>query len=61
MRPCERYNEVVFVFRRTTRLCVWNSLMRDDHSGVLIGAGWKRCSDRAERVLANDVSTRIDR
>ncbi len=35
-------------------------LRRDDHSGVLIGAGGERRSDWATRVLANDVSTRID-
>ncbi len=34
---------------------------RDDHSGVLIGAGGERRSDWPEHVLANDVSTRIDR
>ncbi len=36
-------------------------LRRDDHSGVLIGAGGRRRSDWSPRVLANDVSTRIDR
>ncbi len=36
-------------------------LRRDDHSGVLIGAGGTRHSDWAARGLANDVSTRIDR
>ncbi len=36
-------------------------LSRDDHSGVLIGAGWVRRSDWPARVLANDISTRIDR
>ncbi len=36
-------------------------LRRDDHSGVLIGAGGMRRSDWPVRVLANDVSTRIDR
>ncbi len=36
-------------------------LRRDDHSGVLIGAGGTRRSDWSARVLANDVSTRIDR
>ncbi len=34
---------------------------RDDHSGVLIGDGGRRRSDWPVRVLANDVSTRIDR
>ncbi len=61
MQPSERYYEVAFVFRRGTRLCVVNSVTRDDYSGVLIGAGWKRRSDRPKRVLANDVSTIIDR
>ncbi len=37
------------------------SLRRDDHSGVLIGAGGTRRSDWAARVFANDVSIRIDR
>ncbi len=36
-------------------------LRRDDHSGVLIGAGGTRRSDWPERVLANDGNTRIDR
>ncbi len=36
-------------------------LRRDDHSGVLIGAGGTRRSDWPARVLATDVSTRIDR
>ncbi len=36
-------------------------LRRDYHSGVLIGAGGGRRSDWSARVLANDVSTRIDR
>ncbi len=36
-------------------------LRRDDHSGVLIGVGETRRSDWPARVLANDVSTRIDR
>ncbi len=36
-------------------------LRRDDHSGVLIGAGGMRISDWPVRVLANDVSMRIDR
>ncbi len=40
------------------RLC---PLRRDDHSGILIGAGGTRRSDWPARVLANDVSTRIDR
>ncbi len=46
----ERYFEVAFKFRRVT--C---------HSGVLIGAGGTRCSDWPARVLAYDVSTRINR
>ncbi len=36
-------------------------LRRDDHSDVLIGAGGAQRSDRPARVLANDVSTKIDR
>ncbi len=36
-------------------------LWRDDHSGVLIGEGMTRRSDCPARVLANGVSTRIDR
>ncbi len=36
-------------------------LKRDDHSGVLIGAGGERRSDWPAHVLAIDVSTRIDR
>ncbi len=39
------------------RIRLW-PLRRDDHSGVLIGAGEMRRSDRPARVLANDVSTR---
>ncbi len=42
------------------RIRLW-PLRRDDHSGVLIGAGGMWCSDWPARVLANDVSTRIDR
>ncbi len=34
---------------------------RDDHSGVLIGAGGTRRSDWGARVQANDLSTIIDR
>ncbi len=36
-------------------------LRRVDHSGVLNGAVGTRRYDWAARVLANDVSTRIDR
>ncbi len=36
-------------------------LRRDDHPGVLIGTGETRRSDWPARVLANDVSTRINR
>ncbi len=36
-------------------------LRRDDHAGVLIGAGGMRIYDWPARVLADDVSTRIDR
>ncbi len=35
-------------------------LRRDDHSGALIGAGGTQRSDWPARVLANDVSMRID-
>ncbi len=42
------------------RIHLW-SLRRDDHSGVLIGAGGTRRSDWPACALANDVSTRIDR
>ncbi len=42
------------------RIRLWQ-LRRDDHSGILIGAGGERRSDWAAHVLANDVSTRIDR
>ncbi len=42
------------------RIRLW-PLRRDDHSGVPIGAGGERCSDWPANVLANDVSTRIDR
>ncbi len=52
------------MFRRATRPCVrirlW-PLTRDYHSGVLIDAGGRWRSDWSVRVLANDVSTRIDR
>ncbi len=42
------------------RIRIW-PLRRDDHSGILIGAGGTRRSDWPTLVLANDVSTRIDR
>ncbi len=42
------------------RIRFW-PLRCDYHSGVLIGAGGRRRSDWSVRVLANDVSTRIDR
>ncbi len=42
------------------RIHLW-PLRRDDHSGVLIGAGGERRSDWPVRVLANDLNTRIDR
>ncbi len=41
------------------RIRLW-PLRRDDHSGVLIGAGGTGRSDWPARVLANDVSMRID-
>ncbi len=40
-------------------ICLW-PLRRDYRSGVLIGTGGERRSDWPARVLANDVSTRID-
>ncbi len=36
-------------------------LGRDYHSGILIGAGGRRRPDWPARVLANDVSRKIDR
>ncbi len=42
------------------RIRIW-PFRRDDHSGVLIGAGGRQCSDWPARMLANDVSTGIDR
>ncbi len=48
IQASERYSEVVL-------------LRHDDHSGVLIGAVGERRPDWPARVLANDVSTRIDR
>ncbi len=42
------------------RIRLW-PLRRDYHPGILIGAGGRRRSDWPARVLANDVSTRIDR
>ncbi len=41
------------------RIRLW-PLRRDDYSGVLIGAGGTRRSDWPARVLANDVSKKID-
>ncbi len=38
-----------------------NRIRRDDHSGVLVGAGGEQRSYRPAQVLPNDVSTRIDR
>ncbi len=52
------------MFKRATgcvnKIRLW-PLRRDDHSGVLLGAGGMRRSDWPARVLADDVSTRIDR
>ncbi len=42
------------------RIRLW-PLWPDDHSGVLIVAGGTRRSDWPARVLANNVSKRIDR
>ncbi len=42
------------------RIRLW-SLRHDNQSGVLIGAGGTRHSDWPARVLADDVSPRIDR
>ncbi len=41
------------------RIRLW-PLSRDDHSGVLIGTGGEWRSDCPARVLANDVSARIN-
>ncbi len=41
------------------RIRLW-PLRRDNHAGILIGADGRRRSDWPARVLANDVSTRID-
>ncbi len=43
------------------RGCVNRPLRCDAHSGVLIGEGGERRSDWPAHVLANDVSTGIDR
>ncbi len=64
MQPSNQYNEVAS-YSGVPRGCVnrmrlW-PLRRDDHSGVLIGAGGRRRFDWPARVLANDVSTRINR
>ncbi len=45
---------------RVPRIRLW-PLWCDGRSGVLIGAGGTRRSDWPARVLANDVSARIDR
>ncbi len=42
------------------RIRLWQ-LMRDDHSGVLVGAGGTRRSDWPARALAKDLSTIIVR
>ncbi len=42
------------------RIRLW-PLRRDYHSGVLIGTGGDRRSDWPARVVANDVSRKIDR
>ncbi len=42
------------------RIRLW-PLRRNDHLGALIGAGGTRRSDWPARVLANGVSTIIDR
>ncbi len=42
------------------RIRLW-PLMRDDHSGVLIGAGVAWRSDWPARASANEVSTKGDR
>ncbi len=50
------------ILRGGVRGCVNRlRLRRDDHSGVLIGAGGERRSDWPARVLANNLNTRIDR
>ncbi len=45
---------------RVNRIRFW-PLGRDDHSGVLIGAGGRQRSDWPSRVLASEGSTKIDR
>ncbi len=42
------------------RIRLW-PLRRDDQSGALIGSGGTRRFDWPARVLANDVSTGMDR
>ncbi len=42
------------------RIPLW-PLRRDDHSGVMIGAGGVWRSDWPAREVVHDVSTRIDR
>ncbi len=59
IQTSERYYELAFVFGGVTRIRLW-PFRRDDDSGVLIGAGGTRRSDWPARVLANDVSARID-
>ncbi len=61
IQPSKRCYELAFVSSCVVRGCVnrirlW-PLRRDDHSGILIGAGVLI----VQRVYANDVSTRIDR
>ncbi len=48
------------MFRRVNKIHLW-SLRRDDHLGVLIGAGGTRRSDWPARAKANDASSGIDR
>ncbi len=57
IQPYERNYEVARGC--VNRIHLW-PLRRDDHSGVLIGAGGTRRSDWPARVLTNDISTRID-
>ncbi len=48
------------MFRRVNRIRLW-PLRRDEHSGVLIGAGGTRRFDWPVRVLTNDESVDIPR
>ncbi len=53
IQPFEPCYELAFVFGCVNRIRFWPP-MRDDHSGVLIGAGGTRRSDWPARMSAND-------